>query len=106
MAQVALSLLLAVGAGLFLRSFSNLATLPLGFEPQMLWAPISPSVGRYQESELPALYPRVIERAEALPGVESATLAMCGLMTGCRSAADGLVGAGYTASPASRWCCR
>ena len=31
-AQVALSLFLAVGAGLFARSFNNLASLPLGFE--------------------------------------------------------------------------
>ena len=49
-AQVALSLLLAVGAGVFARSFSNLASLPLGFEPHVLWAPINPSVGGYQRS--------------------------------------------------------
>ncbi len=98
-AQVALSLLLAVGAGLFARSFGNLASLPLGFEPRVLWAAISPSVGGYELPELPALYQRIIERAEALPGVESATIAMCGLMTGCRSAADGLAIDGYVSQP-------
>jgi predicted permease len=98
-AQVALSLLLAVGAGLFARSFGNLASLPLGFEPRVLWAAISPSVGGYELPELPALYQRIIERAEALPGVESATIAMCGLMTGCRSAADGLAIEGYVSQP-------
>lgn len=98
-AQVALSLLLAVGAGLFARSFGNLASLPLGFEPRVLWVPISPSIGGYELRELPALYQRIIARAEALPGVESATIAMCGLMTGCRSAADGLEISGYVSQP-------
>ena len=37
------------------------------------------------EAELPALYARIIERVEAIPGVQSATVAMCGVMTGCRS---------------------
>lgn len=98
-AQVALSLLLAVGAGLFARSFGNLASLPLGFEPRVLWAAINPSVGGYELPELPALYQRIIARAEALPGVDSATIAMCGLMTGCRSAADGLAISGYVSQP-------
>jgi predicted permease len=98
-AQVALSLMLAVGAGLFARSFGNLASLPLGYESHVLWASINPNVGGYRVEELPALYRRLIDRAEALPGVESATLAMCGLMSGCRSAADGLVITGYTSQP-------
>jgi macrolide transport system ATP-binding/permease protein len=98
-AQVALSLLLAVGAGLFLRSFGNLASLPLGYEQHVIWASINPSVGGYQVAELPALYQRIVERVEALPGVDSATIAMCGLMTGCRSSADGVVIAGYASQP-------
>ena len=98
-AQVALSLLLAVGAGLFLRSFGNLTSLPLGYEQHVLWVAISPSLGGYQLEELPALYQRIIERVEALPGVDSATVAMCGLMTGCRSSADGVSITGYTSQP-------
>jgi predicted permease len=98
-AQVALSLLLAVGAGLFARSFGNLAALPLGFEPRVLWVSINPSVGGYSLAELPGLYRRLIDRAEALPGVESATLAMCGLMTGCRSSGAGIAITGYQPQP-------
>jgi predicted permease len=98
-AQVALTLVLAVGAGLFLRSFGNLASLPLGFEQQVIWASINPGVAGYALPELPALYQRILARAEGLPGVESATIAMCGLMTGCRSSADGLVIGGYTSQP-------
>ena len=98
-AQVALSLLLAAGAGLFARSLGNLVAVPLGYQPQVLWVSINPSLGGYTLEQLPALYRAIIERAEALPGVDSATIAMCGLMTGCRSAADGLVFTGYTAQP-------
>ena len=58
-----------------------------------------PASAATREAELPGLYARVIERAEALPGVESATVAMCGIMTGCRSSADGIVIAGYTSQP-------
>lgn len=98
--QVALSLLLVVGAGLFFRSFRNLENLPLGFAPEhVVSASISPRTGGYGEGELPALYRRLIERAEALPGVQSATIATCGVMTGCRSNSDGLSIAGYQGQP-------
>ena len=98
-AQVALSLFLAVGAGLFARSFNNLVSQPLGVEDQVLWAGINPSLGGYKEPELPALYARIIERVEAIPGVQSATIAMCGVMTGCRSNSDGIAISGYTSQP-------
>jgi predicted permease len=98
-AQVALSLLLAAGAGLFARSLGNLVAVPLGYQPRVLWVAIDPSIGGYTLEQLPNLYRTIIERAEALPGVDSATIAMCGLMTGCRSAADGLAISGYTAQP-------
>ena len=98
-AQVALSLFLAVGAGLFARSFNNLVSQPLGLEDQVLWVAINPNIGGYREPELPALYARILERVEALPGVRSATIAMCGVMTGCRSNSDGIVITGYTSQP-------
>ena len=94
-AQVALSLLLAVGAGLFARSFGNLAALPFGYEPAVIWASFDARVGGYEQRELAALYQRIVDRVEALPGVQSASVAMCGLMTGCRSGADGLEITGY-----------
>jgi predicted permease len=97
--QVALSLLLAVGAGLFARSFGNLAALPFGYEPTVIWASFDARVGGYEQGELAALYRRVVERVESLPGVQSASVAMCGLMTGCRSGADGLEITGYVSQP-------
>ena len=97
--QVALSLFLAVGAGLFARSFTNLVSQPLGLEDQVLSVSISPSLGGYQQGELPALYERIVARVEAVPGVKSATVAMCGLMNGCRSNSDGVFISGYTSQP-------
>jgi predicted permease len=97
--QVALSLFLAVGAGLFARSFNNLISQPLGFEDQVLWVSMNPSLGGYTPEELPALYSRIIERIEAIPGVRSATVAMCGMMNGCRSNADGFSITGYQSQP-------
>jgi predicted permease len=99
-AQVALSLLLVVGAALFLRSLQNLMTLPLGFDAKRLVsAGIAPRLGAYNAAQLPALYQRLVEHVEAIPGVRSAAVAMCGLMTGCRSAVDGLVITGYDSQP-------
>jgi len=96
---VALSLFLAVGAGLFARSFNNLVSQPLGLEDQVLWVAISPSLGGYKEAELPGLYERIIGRVETIPGVQSATVAMCGVMTGCRSNSDGIAISGYESQP-------
>ncbi|HEX6163889.1 MAG TPA: ABC transporter permease [Vicinamibacterales bacterium] len=97
--QVALSLFLAVGAGLFARSFNNLVSQPLGVEDQVLSVTINPNLGGYQLPELASLYQRIIERVEAIPGVQSATIAMCGVMTGCRSNSDGIQITGYVPQP-------
>ena len=97
--QVALSLFLAVGAGLFARSFDNLISQPLGFEDQVLWVSFNPSLAGYKPEELASLYSRLIERVEAIPGVRSATVAMCGMMNGCRSNADGFAITGYQSQP-------
>lgn len=98
-AQVALSLFLAVGAGLFARSFNNLASQDLGFEDHVLWVSINPGVADYKQDELAPLYARIVERVEAIPGVQSATVAMCGVMNGCRSNADGFSILGYQPQP-------
>jgi macrolide transport system ATP-binding/permease protein len=101
--QVALSLLLVVGAGLFLQSLQNLATLPLGFEREhLVSAWIRPGTGGYERADLPGLYRRLIDAAEGLPGVQSAAVSMCGLMTGCRVNVDGLVISGYESQPGER----
>ena len=82
--QVALSLTLVVGAGLFGRSLLALTRIRLGFEPdRILSVRLNPRASRYTEAELPALYQRLVERVEILPGVQSAVVASCPLVTGC-----------------------
>jgi predicted permease len=94
--QVALSLLLLVVAGLFLRSLQNLRGQELGFRPEgVLAASIDPQGGGYTSEELPGLYRDLVERLEALPGVDSASLAHYGLLTGSRRVLEVSV-SGYT----------
>jgi putative ABC transport system permease protein len=72
--QVAVSLVLVVGALLFVRSFTNLIGAPVGFEQQnvlIVEAQLPPPRPPLQVAT--AFRHAVIERLRALPGVESAT---------------------------------
>jgi predicted permease len=72
-AQVMLSLLLLVGAGLFLRTLRNLENQDYGFErSHLVIANFDSRAAGYKSDQLPALHQQVIERLEALPGVTSA----------------------------------
>ncbi len=71
--QVALSLVLLVAAGLFIRTFSSLASLPLGFDREpLLVANISAQRLQLDPTERPALFERMREAAASVPGVASA----------------------------------
>jgi predicted permease len=73
--QVTLSLVLLVGAGLFLRTLSNLESQDLGFENRkLLLAQLLPEAAGYKPQQLDSLYDRILDRVQALPGVRSATL--------------------------------
>jgi predicted permease len=83
--QVAVTLFLLVGAGLFLRSLSNLRHQDAGFRSEgVLLVEIDPQGAGYAEEELTGLYRRLVERIEALPNVESASLSLFPLLTGSR----------------------
>jgi predicted permease len=73
--QIALSLVLVFGAGLFMRTFSALATLDLGFDrdPVLLVSVDAQRTGLRGEHLLP-LYERLHEAAAAVPGVSRAGL--------------------------------
>lgn len=74
-AQVALSLLLLVGAGLFTRSLWNLRTLNPGFEvDQLLTFSVDPSLSGYSREQSLALLPRIQDGLAAVPGVRSVSL--------------------------------
>jgi putative ABC transport system permease protein len=73
--QVALSLILVVAAGLFMRTFSSLANLDLGFESNpVLVASINAQRAQLEPAQRPELFRRVLEAASAVPGVSSAAL--------------------------------
>jgi len=76
-AQVSLSLLLLIGAGLFVQSLRNLKTLNPGFEVGNLLAfDVDPTMSRYDPKWSADYYRRMRERLSALPGVESHTFAV------------------------------
>jgi len=87
--QVAFSLVLLVGAGLFLRTLRNFTELDPGFDRDHIvtvW--LDTHMAGYKREQLSPLYLRLIERLEATPGVRSASLASCGLAIGCGDSSD------------------
>ena len=74
-AQVALSLLLLIGAGLFLQSLRNLQVTNPGFEVRGLVSfSVEPTLNRYDKAWTRDYYRRLLERLRFLPGAESASL--------------------------------
>jgi predicted permease len=82
-AQVALSLLLLIGAALFVQTLRNLRTMDLGFPAEnVVQAYVNPQLSGYKEEQLPNLYRRLLESMNDAPGVRSASLAHSGFRTG------------------------
>ena len=74
-AQVMLSLLLLVVAGLFLRTLRNLQDQDYGFErTHLLLAQLNARLAGYEPHQLQALHQSLLERLDAIPGVRSAAL--------------------------------
>jgi predicted permease len=74
MTQFALSLLLLIGAGLFVRTLVNLQSVDLGFNTKnLLMFKVAPGVAGYKDERLIQLYLRICERLEALPGAPKVT---------------------------------
>jgi predicted permease len=82
-AQIALSLLLLIGAGLFIRSLQKLKDLDPGFRTTNLLAfKVNPTSNGYETERTKAFYDRLKENLESLPGVEHAALAVMPVMEG------------------------
>jgi predicted permease len=74
-AQVALTVLLLIGAALFVRSLQRVLAQDAGFERRnLLVLSTDPLAAGYKEARLTTFYAGLLERIGALPGVESASL--------------------------------
>ncbi len=81
--QVAISLVLLVGAGLFLRTLSNLRQVDVGFNPQnLLLFRVNPQLNGYEEKRMLGFYREVLERVAAVPGVRAVAMSNPALLSG------------------------
>ena len=73
-AQVSISVLLLIGAGLLIRTLRNLQQVEPGFNTRnLLLFSVEPNLLGYKDDRLVSLYEQIFERLEAIPGVESVT---------------------------------
>jgi predicted permease len=82
-AEVALSMVLLIAAGLFVRSLQAAQRIDPGFDAdKLISAPLGINLLRYTTQQGRDFYQRLVERVEALPGVEAATVARVRLLSG------------------------
>ncbi|HSL53026.1 MAG TPA: ABC transporter permease [Pyrinomonadaceae bacterium] len=80
--QVALSLLLLVGAGLFVRTLLNLQRVDTGFNTQnLLLFDVEPGLIGYKDEKLRQIYGRISERLQSVPGVQDVTFSRMALLS-------------------------
>jgi predicted permease len=98
-AQVTLSLLLLIGAGLFVRSLANLHSLDPGFRTaNLIQFSVSPPLVGYDLQGTRAFFKRLEERLPAIPGVTSAGLASMAVLSN-NEWDNGITIEGYHAKP-------
>ena len=87
--QVALSLVLIVGAGLFLRTLHNLRSVDVGFNPKnVLMFSVNPALNRYDADRSAQLYRELRTTLATLPGVQHVALTRLALLGGSSSSSS------------------
>jgi predicted permease len=82
-AQVAVSLVLLVSAGLFVRTLANLRNVEIGFQPEkVLLFSVDPRMLGYEGRRIANLYQLLMERLKTIPGVSHVSLSREGLLFG------------------------
>jgi predicted permease len=88
-AQVALSIVVLVGAGLLVRTLQKLQSIDPGFDTQnILLFGINPNLAGYGDQQTSQLYRQLQERFAALPGVVSASYSESALLSRSWSSTD------------------
>jgi predicted permease len=81
--QVALSLLLLIGAGLFIRTLANLRELNPGFRIDNLLAfTVDPHLNGYPDARTMHFFRQLRERIDGMPGVQASSLAVVPILAG------------------------
>jgi predicted permease len=107
-AQVAVSLVLLMGAGLFVRTVTNLRDVDLGYATERLVIlDVNPRAAGYSIEQSPAVTQRILDRLQAVRGITSASFAENGVMLGRDSStnlirSDGFI-AGAGGFPRAQW---
>jgi predicted permease len=105
--QVALSLLMLIGAGLFVRTLHNLLSVDLGFDTRTLVSfTLDPSLNGYGAPATRQFVTTLLDRLNATPGVTAAGAAGIRLLDGSNWGSDVTV-EGYTHGPEedmAQWC--
>jgi predicted permease len=95
--QIAASVLLLVGAGLFAKTFVNLARAELGMRTShLLTFAVQASLNRYSHEQAARLYDTIRERLAGLPGAGSASFAIVPAIAGSVSS-TGITVTGFAA---------
>jgi putative ABC transport system permease protein len=99
--EVALSVVLLIGAGLLLRSFAKLQDVELGFKPEnLLTLRLNLPRNRYAgDQESWAFYTRLLRETKALPGVQDAALTSSVPLSGLGNTGGEVQIPGRTAAP-------
>ncbi len=84
--QVAMSLVLVIGAGLFLRTLDNLKQVNVGFDSRhLLMFHVNPGLNGLDADRSAQLLGRILDRMAVLPGVSSAGMTRTQLLSGSTS---------------------
>jgi putative ABC transport system permease protein len=103
--EIALSMVLLIGAGLFIRSLGRLLAVDPGFRPEkVLYTMVKPSQLRYANDEQKAaFYSQLQSRLESIPGVEKISLSGLLPMSSTSATIDGLYPEDKPEIPRDEW---
>jgi predicted permease len=81
--QMAISVVLLVGAALFLRTLENLRNVDVGFDPNnLVQFRVNPQLNRYDEKRTALLYQELLDRLRTVAGVRSVALTQVPILSG------------------------